>query len=140
MGGNPVLARLPEGGRQFRLDEAGGQCVDAANGDTDGQIMPQWQDLGVPLRPRLFHFSEDPAIESFAPKSVDVPTERLAGEEWLNGPLVWAVSEGKQATYLFPENALELSSGVLPRPPPRIPRPPPRIGSNDTGFDQVLGS
>jgi hypothetical protein len=26
----------------------------------------------------------------------------MPGEEWLNGPLVWAVSEEKQATYLFP--------------------------------------
>lgn len=54
------------------------------------------------VRPRLFHFSENPAIASFVPKPVEVPSNRLPGEEWLNGPLVWAVSEEKQATYLFP--------------------------------------
>lgn len=51
---------------------------------------------------RLFHFSEDPAIEVFVPRPVAVPAPRPPGQAWLNGPLVWAVSEERQATYLFP--------------------------------------
>ena len=53
---------------------------------------------------RLFHFSDDPHIEVFEPRPVVVPSERSPGEEWLNGPLVWAVSEERQATYLFPRD------------------------------------
>lgn len=51
---------------------------------------------------RLFHFSDDPTIERFVPRPVRVPSERAPGMEWLNGPLVWAVSEARQALYLFP--------------------------------------
>lgn len=51
---------------------------------------------------RLFHFSDDPSIEEFVPKPVRVPSARPAGQEWLNGPLVWAVEEVRQAAYLFP--------------------------------------
>lgn len=53
---------------------------------------------------RLFHFSEAGDIEAFHPKPVDVPSERGPGNEWLNGPLVWAVDELRQATYLFPRD------------------------------------
>lgn len=53
---------------------------------------------------RLFHFSDDPNIKRFVPRPVLVPTERPAGQEWLNGPLVWAVSEFYQANYLFPRD------------------------------------
>jgi hypothetical protein len=53
---------------------------------------------------RLFHFSEDPHIQTFVPRPVEVPSARRPGEEWLNGPLVWAVSEERQATYLFPRD------------------------------------
>jgi hypothetical protein len=52
--------------------------------------------------PRLFHFSDDPAISTFAPRPVRVPSSREPGQEWLNGPLVWAVDEAHQAVYLFP--------------------------------------
>lgn len=55
-----------------------------------------------PSPPRLFHFSDDPSIEVFAPRPVNVPTKRGPGREWLNGPLVWAVDELHQAAYLFP--------------------------------------
>jgi hypothetical protein len=51
---------------------------------------------------RLFHFSEDGGIEIFNPRSVRIPSERPAGREWLNGPLVWAIGEPHQAMYLFP--------------------------------------
>jgi hypothetical protein len=53
---------------------------------------------------RLFHFSEIGAIEKFIPKPVDVPSPRGIGQEWLNGPLVWATDEEHQATYLFPRD------------------------------------
>jgi hypothetical protein len=55
-------------------------------------------------RPRLFHFSDDPSIEQFVPRPVRVPSERPPGQDWLNGPLVWAVDEQRQATYLFPRD------------------------------------
>src|SRR3954469_22922065 len=55
-------------------------------------------------RLRLFHFSDDPAIELFVPRPVQVPSERPPGQEWLNGPLVWAVNEERRATYLFPRD------------------------------------
>lgn len=53
---------------------------------------------------RLFHFSEDPAIERFAPRPVRVPSTRPPGREWLNGPLVWAIDEPHQGMYLFPRD------------------------------------
>lgn len=56
------------------------------------------------LDPRLFHFSELGSIEKFIPKPVDVPSPREIGQEWLNGPLVWATDEEHQATYLFPRD------------------------------------
>jgi len=54
--------------------------------------------------PRLFHFSDDPAIEQFVPRPVSVPSVRPTGQEWLNGPLVWAVEEKRQYLYLFPRD------------------------------------
>ena len=51
---------------------------------------------------RLFHFSEDPAIAKFDPRPVEVASDRPAGREWLNGPLVWAIEESHQRMYLFP--------------------------------------
>lgn len=58
----------------------------------------------APSAPRLFHFSDDPTIERFVPRPVAVPSERPVGMEWLNGPLMWAVSEARQALYLFPRD------------------------------------
>jgi hypothetical protein len=54
--------------------------------------------------PRLLHFSDDATIDEFVPRPVVVPSARPAGQEWLNGPLVWAVDEARQATYLFPRD------------------------------------
>ena len=51
---------------------------------------------------RLFHFSDDPGIQTFVPRPVRALTERRAGFEWLNGPLVWAIDERHQPMYLFP--------------------------------------
>lgn len=53
---------------------------------------------------RLFHFSHDPSIGRFVPRPVKMPSPRPEGQEWLNGPLVWAVAESRQATYLFPRD------------------------------------
>jgi hypothetical protein len=53
---------------------------------------------------RLFHFSDDPAIGRFTPRPVQVPAVRAPGREWLNGPLVWAISEWRQPMYLFPRD------------------------------------
>jgi hypothetical protein len=58
---------------------------------------------GVALR-RLFHFSETGDLDAFRPKPVVIPSERKPGGEWLNGSLVWAVDELRQATYLFPRD------------------------------------
>lgn len=63
---------------------------------------------------RLFHFSEDPSIERFVPRPVRVPSERGAGREWLNGPLVWAVTEARQAAYLFPRDCPRILLWLTP--------------------------
>jgi hypothetical protein len=52
----------------------------------------------------LFHFSEDPAIGLFTPRPVKIPSQRSAGREWLNGPLVWAIDDWHQPMYLFPRD------------------------------------
>lgn len=51
---------------------------------------------------RLFHFSEDPCIRLFEPRPVRTPSARRPGQEWLNGPLVWAIAQDHQRLYLFP--------------------------------------
>ncbi len=51
---------------------------------------------------RLFHFSNDPKIGSFEPRSVRVSSTRPEGMEWLNGPLVWAIDDAHSPLYLFP--------------------------------------
>ncbi|SMD10779.1 DUF6886 family protein [Rhizobium sp. RU36D] len=53
---------------------------------------------------RLFHFSDDPDIESFVPRPVKVPSKRSPGMEWLNGPLVWAIEERLDFLYHFPRD------------------------------------
>lgn len=40
----------------------------------------------------------------FHPRPVAVAAPRRPGDEWLNGPLVWAVTERRQAAYLFPRD------------------------------------
>jgi hypothetical protein len=54
--------------------------------------------------PRLLHFSEDENIGVFDPRPVKPPSTRAVGQAWLNGPLVWAVEEACQGTYLFPRD------------------------------------
>jgi hypothetical protein len=53
---------------------------------------------------RLFHFSDDPKIACFTPRPVLKPSPRPPGREWLNGALVWAIEEARQAMYLFPRD------------------------------------
>ncbi len=50
----------------------------------------------------LFHFSDDAEIGMFSPRKVRIPVQRRAGYEWLNGPLVWAISDAFAFLYLFP--------------------------------------
>jgi len=54
--------------------------------------------------PHLFHFSEDPTIKLFEPRPVRVPAERLPGQAWLNGPLVWAIDGWHAPMYFFPRD------------------------------------
>jgi hypothetical protein len=53
---------------------------------------------------RLYHFSDDPGIDTFVPRPVRVPSTRPAGREWLNGPLVWAIEEHFDFLYHFPRD------------------------------------
>lgn len=50
----------------------------------------------------LFHFSDDPNIQTFVPRPVRIPVERPNGRNWLNGPLVWAIDKWHAPLYLFP--------------------------------------
>jgi len=63
---------------------------------------------------RLFHFSEDGAIERFMPRPVRRPAARPPGRDWLNGPLVWAIDEDWQALYLFPRDCPRIVLRPLP--------------------------
>lgn len=58
--------------------------------------------------PRLFHFSEEPDIPAFLPRSVRVPSQRPPGLEWLNGPLVWAIDAAHSFLYFFPRECPRL--------------------------------
>ncbi|WP_313235771.1 DUF6886 family protein [Delftia acidovorans] len=51
---------------------------------------------------QLFHFSEDGDIRQFQPRPVLKAAPRRQGQEWLNGPLVWAIAQTHQRLYLFP--------------------------------------
>ena len=53
---------------------------------------------------QLFHFSENSQIELFIPRPVQVPSQRRPSDEWLNGPLVWAIDCWHQPMYLFPRD------------------------------------
>ena len=64
---------------------------------------------------RLFHFSEDPNIQRFAPRPVVVPSERKPGFDWLNGPLVWAIDDWHQPMYLFPRDCPRILLWRLPQ-------------------------
>ncbi|MFE0758213.1 DUF6886 family protein [Inquilinus sp. NPDC058860] len=64
---------------------------------------------------RLFHFSDDPTIDRFEPRPVRVPSNRPAGREWLNGPLVWAIDDAHQMLYLFPRDCPRILAWATPR-------------------------
>lgn len=50
----------------------------------------------------LSHFSEQSDIIAFDPRPIAVPVDRPDGQEWLNGPLVWAIDQPHSILYLFP--------------------------------------
>ena len=50
----------------------------------------------------LSHFSEQSDIIAFDPRPIGVPVDRPTGQEWLNGPLVWAIDQPHSILYLFP--------------------------------------
>lgn len=52
----------------------------------------------------VYHYSEVPDIAVFQPRPVAVPAIRRHGQEWLNGPLVWAISATFAFLYLFPRD------------------------------------
>jgi RimJ/RimL family protein N-acetyltransferase len=62
----------------------------------------------------LFHFSEDPSIEVFEPRPVRVPAERPPGQDWLNGPLVWAIDDWHAPMYYFPRDCPRVLLWRLP--------------------------
>lgn len=64
---------------------------------------------------RLFHFSGDPAIARFEPWPVRVPAKRPAGQDWLNGPLVWAIDDAHEMLYLFPRDCPRILAWATPR-------------------------
>jgi hypothetical protein len=64
---------------------------------------------------RLFHFSEDPAIAVFTPRPVLTPVDRPAGQDWLNGPLVWAIDDAHDILYLFPRECPRILIWPTPR-------------------------
>ncbi|WP_143789597.1 DUF6886 family protein [Pantoea agglomerans] len=51
---------------------------------------------------RLFHFSDNPDISVFRPRPLRIHVDRPAGQEWLNGSLIWATDEAYELLYLFP--------------------------------------
>ncbi len=57
---------------------------------------------------RLFLVCEDGSITRFTPRAVAVPSPRPPGQEWLNGPLVWAIDGAHQPLYLFPRDCPRL--------------------------------
>ena len=66
-------------------------------------------------RVRLHHFSHEPDIARFDPRPVRVPSDRPAGQEWLNGPLVWAIETDWRGLYLFPRECPRILARATPR-------------------------
>jgi RimJ/RimL family protein N-acetyltransferase len=64
---------------------------------------------------RLFHFSDDPAIDVFEPRPVRVPSPRPPGLDWLNGPLVWAVDAWHSPMFFFPRDCPRILIWRTPR-------------------------
>jgi hypothetical protein len=64
---------------------------------------------------RLHHFSHEPDIARFDPRPVRVPSDRPAGREWLNGPLVWAIETDWRGLYLFPRECPRILARATPR-------------------------
>ena len=56
------------------------------------------------MPPVLFHFSDRAGLKMFRPRPVAVPARRPPGQDWLNGPLVWAIAPAVAPLYLFPRD------------------------------------
>lgn len=67
---------------------------------------------------RLYHFSEDDGIARFEPRRVTVSARRPLGQEWLNGPLVWAIEAAFSPLYLFPRQCPRIVMWRLPNSDP----------------------
>lgn len=65
--------------------------------------------LNAPL-----HFSDNPNISIFRPRPLRVHVDRPAGQEWLNGSLVWATDEAHELLYLFPRECPRIVFWSLP--------------------------
>jgi len=63
---------------------------------------------------RLFHFSEEPGIAVFVPRSPLKQSERPPGRDWLNGPLVWAIDDAHAFLYLFPRDCPRILAFATP--------------------------
>ncbi|MBX5022167.1 DUF6886 family protein [Rhizobium lentis] len=66
---------------------------------------------------RLFHFSDNPDIAAFEPRPIRIPSNRPAGQEWLNGPLVWAIDGDHDFMYLFPRDCPRVLIWATPETP-----------------------
>lgn len=75
-------------------------CVRAKNNGISCEVSKTKPSSGHMMR--LFHFSDNPSITEFVPRAVNTPVDRPAGQEWLNGALVWAIDESHDFLYLFP--------------------------------------
>lgn len=75
---------------------------------------------------RLFHFSDSPDITTFKPRPIRVHVDMPAGQEWLNGSLIWATDEAHELLYLFPQKC------------PRIVFWP-LLGKNRVDIEQWMG-
>jgi len=64
---------------------------------------------------RLDHFSENGRISRFEPRPVLIPSRRLPGMDWLNGPLVWAIDAAHSPLYLFPRDCPRIVMWKLPK-------------------------
>ncbi len=63
---------------------------------------------------RLFHFSEQAGIDRFVPRPPLVLSSRRPGDEWLNGPLVWAIDEAHDFLYFFPRDCPRIVAFATP--------------------------
>jgi hypothetical protein len=59
----------------------------------------------------LYHFSETSHLKQFVPRPSHA--NRTAGQEWLNEPLVWAISDQFAFLYLFPRDCPRIATWAV---------------------------